>query len=257
MAACTTSVPSASAVAPVPDPTAPAAPEGLELVRLRDDLDLRESVETFGTSVPMPGGSVFVHVVDDGNDDEELLAPVHAPAGQILLWGSATDDAGQPLLEAATLDCPTGELTVPALSELGASAPLCLGSGSFEFGAFLPGVCGVADGPLVSGEPDWLNGHAPGVMLFGERVPQDRAFEVPANGAVYARLAPGVSFLNCDADLADRFYLVTAHFDDPAATDCRTQWSGMNGIVDEEPEVSIARCRLAMVITATQPLPGR
>jgi len=36
-----------------------------------------------------------------------------------------------------------------------------------------------------------------------------------------------------------------------------TQWAGAVGIVDEEPVVSVARCRLTMVVTDGKPLPDR
>jgi hypothetical protein len=79
----------------------------------------------------------------------------------------------------------------------------------------------------------------------------------PATGWVSARVAPGVSFDTCDQTLANQFHLVTAHFDDPASTTCRTESSAGAGVMVEDAAASIARCRLTMVITATEPLPNR
>lgn len=164
---------------------------------------------------------------------------------------------GDTLLMGEAPTCPTGELTVPVLHELGSVAALCFGGEPFEFGALLPGFCGVGGGSLISGEPDWLNGLAPGVTLYGERVRPEDAGNPPASGSINARLAPGVWFSNCDPSIADQFHLVTAHFDDPASAECRTQFSDGAGSIEEEPIVSVARCRLTMVITATRPLPNR
>lgn len=199
----------------------------------------------------VPAGTLLVRFDQDGRDDEALVVPV-LEGGITPAWTPA--DANGLVPEAP--ECPAGELTVPALYELGPSAGLCFGSRPFTFGGFLPGVCGVGDVP-ISGEPGWLNGFASGVLLYGERVRPGGSGQPPASGWVHARPAPGVSFLNCDQALADQFHLITAHFDDPASADCRTEWSGRAGVIEEEAAASIARCRLTLVITATQPLPNR
>ena len=63
--------------------------------------------------------------------------------------------------------------------------------------------------------------------------------------------------MNCDPELSGRFHMITAHFDDPAAVECRTEWSDGGEVVREELEISVARFRRTLVITATQPLPNR
>lgn len=226
---------------------------GLDLVRAAADLDLRPAVGISDESAQAPEGSLLVRFAHDGVSGEQLVVPV-APGGPVVAWITDEDAA---LLAPEAAQCPEGALSVPVLQRLGPSAILCFDGGPFEFGVLLPGFCGVADEPLISGQPDWLTGSAPGVVLYGERVRPEDAAEEPTSGSVWARLAPGASFTNCDADAAGQFHLITAHFDDPASIDCRTQWSDGGRIINEEPAVSVARCRLTMVITGTTPLPGR
>ncbi len=179
------------------------------------------------------------------------------PGAVTVGWVPMAGDGGDPVLIVEPPTYPAGELTVPVLYALGPAAALCFGGQPIEFGAFVPGFCGVGGGSLVAGEPDWLNGFAPGVTLYGERVRPEDAANAPASGSVNARLAPEVAFTNCDQSVAGGFHLVTAHFDDPAAADCRTRYSDGARIIEEDPMVSVARCRLTMVITGTTPLPGR
>ena len=224
---------------------------GVELVRTTVDLELLPTLDLPGLPANVPAGTLLVRFDESARDDMTLVVPVLE--GPIMPAWTAIDPA---LMVPEAPVCPVGELTVPALYELGQSAALCFGSLPFTFGGFLPGACGVADVP-VSGEPDWLNDFASGVTLYGQRVRQALGSQPPASGWVSARPAPGVSFAMCDEAVANQFHLVTAHFDDPASAACRTEMSGGGPVTVEEAAASIARCRLTMVITATEPLPNR
>ncbi len=220
---------------------------GVELVRATVDLELQPTIELPGFPPIVPAGTLLVRFDDAGRDDMSLVVPVLE--GLITPAWTAIDPG---LLVPEAPDCPVGELTVAALYELGHSAALCFGSLPFTFSGFVPMACGIAD-MQDSGEPDWLNGFFGGRIVSGQRIRQDGIWP-PAGGWVSAKIAPGVFLEPCDPDVGGRFRLVTAHFDDPASTTCRTE-SPAGGM--EERAASIARCRLSMVITATEPLPNR
>jgi hypothetical protein len=227
-----------------------SAPTGFELMRTTASVEMAFAPD--GLPLPLAEGSLVVEIEQDLDPDRHLVAGAEATTGFYFGWIPAVAN-GTAVLEAAELICPEGEINVPILHRLGAAAALCAGGQPFEFEAFAPGACGVAD-VLTTGEPAWLNptSSGGGIMLYAEPGAQG-SFEPPASGVIFARVAPGVDLANCDQQVTGRFYRLSAHFDDPAAETCRTQVQGDAGMVDEPPEVSVARCRLEMVITDREP----
>jgi len=225
----------------------------LELVRVSDDLSLENAVPGFGEVADATQGDLLVRIEDDGREGESLVAPI-TMGGTVLGWAPPE---GEAVLAPVEPICPEGEANVPLLSRLGASAIFCHGAEPFAFPAYLPGFCGVGGGLLAEGMPDWLNGLAPGTVLYGEDPPGSDDSVAPASGQVFARLPPDLALTNCDPDAGGRWHRVTAHYDDPAAEQCRTRWIDETGagVVDEDPAVSVARCRLTLVINSTEPIP--
>lgn len=238
------------------DPTPTSSPSARDvepalrdvtLVRTSGEVWLVHDVGIFGDREQLAPATPLIRFAED-DPERDLVLPLIGP-GARPGWVSADD--GETLVPLA-LTCPDAEPSVPVLAGLGDLAALCLGGRDFTFEAFVPGMCGIADGPLVSGDPDWLTGHAPGVVLYGERVDPNLAAEPPPSGYVGAVTVPGVELANCDERLAGRFHRLTAHYDDPASASCRTQWTEGAGIIQETPAVTIARCRLTLVITAVE-----
>ncbi len=251
LSGCGSSVPSPATSGSNP----PTVVAGLELVRVTGELALENAVPGSEDLDDATEGQLLVRIEDDAREGETLVAPITV-GGMVLGWASTSGAAQLTRVEPI---CPEVETNVPLLARLGASAIFCHGAEPFAFPAYLPAFCGVGGGLLAEGMPDWLTGLAPGTVLYGEDPPGSDDSVAPASGQVFARLPPGLALTNCDAEVGGRWHRVTAHYDDPAAAQCRTRWIDETGVgvVDEDPAVSVARCRLTLVISGAEPVPDR
>lgn len=211
LAGCTLGTPQTSPSPLGPDAAAPESrrpfAEGLDLLLTAAGHAL-EPASPLSVPIDIPAGTLLVRFEQEVRPDQELVVPV-LPGYPQLGWIATQAKAGSTELVPPAPECPSGEVTVPVLYEMSALAPLCFGSADFQFGAFLPGFCGIAGGVPV-GEPDWLNGFGMGVTLYGERLRPEEWANPPVSGWVNAKTAPGVSFMNCDPELSGRFHMIGA-----------------------------------------------
>ena len=262
-AACSTPVASSGSPAPAESvvPIATATPDqpaesGMELVAVAaDGLVLERLIEVDGAEPPGSPEIGTPFIVVQRTDDALLVLPP-AGSGVSAAWMPAETDDGALAVEAFQPACPGDEPGIVDLIALGGLARFCELTVAFD--GYLPGFCGIAGGvPLMGGTPEWLYGLGPSLWIYAEE-PADPTDEAnpPESGVLTARAPSTIPLANCDEQRARRWYAFTAHFDDPAAANCRATWNDRSGPVAEPPAVAEAACRMILVIDSARPIAG-
>jgi hypothetical protein len=172
-------------------------------------------------------------------------------------WVAAGHDS-EVWLAPAAVACPI-DPSVADLARLGGARSLvCYGRRDLHIRAYRLQFCG--DGiAMAEGSPRWIIEVFGGDSLLDREVVRgedDSALEI------YGRAHPsliesGAEYLSC-GDKGRGWFDLTGHFDDPVSSECRYTYYDMTNDepLEEEPALTVTRCRETFVFTKIQPASG-
>jgi hypothetical protein len=240
-------------VEPYPRRSSAPAVTVSDRLRVRSLPQISDASIRYEPLVPI-GTRLFVldgPTLGDGYVWYQVVVPIASGGGStvgrwLTGWVAAASRDGDPWIENESIDCPPAGTSL-ALADLARirqrpvdDGPLaCFGASEIRIDGQARLHCARAN-PGGGGDTDWLS-ERNGTWL--EIIDGNRRLE--------ARIEPGQSVdVPCDQVLRGR-YVISGHFDDPAAARCTSVAEAAPGSAD--PQVAMYRCRTYFVATGVEP----